>query len=62
MVDTYAKCISIQAGMSGGEVATNAISHSFASMAVFVPGMVRTFADANYKTTHGGDATGCVRK
>ncbi len=62
MVDTYAKCISIHAGMSGGEVATNAISHPSASRAVFVPEIVCTFSDANYKTTHGGDATGCVRK
>jgi hypothetical protein len=62
MIDTYAKCNSIHAGMSGGEVATNAISHPSASRAVFVPEIVCTFAATKNKTTHGGDATGCVRK
>ena len=62
MVDTYAKCISIHVGMTGGAGETNAISHLFASRAVFVPEVVRTFADAKNKTTHGDDAMGYVRK
>lgn len=62
MIGSHAKGISIYAGMIGEKVTTSGMRQIFASRAVFVTDMVRSFAIVKNKTTRGLDPTGCVRK